>query len=548
MASSCSSLLPLVLLVTSALAHNIAGNLAFGSRSTPDWNYLSQQVGGRLYQGVPFAQPCYTQGFNSSECVQVRGSYLDELARSNTTSAHIQTQWETCQVTGEQCLLDWQNLSDEAPVTPPRHCGQGSVSNYYIDVQNSNDVAAAFLFSKGNGVPLVIKNTGHDYKGRSSAPGSLALWMHNLKNITYDPDFVPEGCTSGVAPNMAVTMGAGVQWIDAYGFADSNNITLVGGSDRSVGTVGGWLQGGGHSALSNTMGLGVDRVLEYKVVTPDGQYRTVNQCQNQDLFFALRGGGGGTFGVVLESTVLASPVVTLQTVIVTFQPNATLTNDLWTILADNGLKWADEGWGGFSVATAAIMINPNMSASDAATSMQPLIQFGQNLQAQGVQGVQVIVTTFPTWKSFFDSFVGQFQAIVGANLAIGSRLIPRTNFETSQSRSRLVSAFEASEAATPGLIILISAPSTFPHVENATSVTEAWRDAVYHVTLISTWEWNATATDIKAVYDAVTTSVDGLRNITVGGGAYNEADVYEPDFETTFWGSNYPALLDIKNK
>lgn len=60
------------------------------------------------------------------------------------------------------------------------------------------------------------------------------------------------------------------------------------------------------------MGLGVDRVLEFKIVTPDGKYRTANRCQNQDLFFALRGGGGGTFGVVLESTFIASPRVTVQ--------------------------------------------------------------------------------------------------------------------------------------------------------------------------------------------------------------------------------------------
>lgn len=56
----------------------------------------------------------------------------------------------------------------------------------------------------------------------------------------------------------------------------------------------------------------MDRVLQFKIVTADGKYRTVNKCQNSDLFFALRGGGGGTFGVVLESTFLASPRVTLE--------------------------------------------------------------------------------------------------------------------------------------------------------------------------------------------------------------------------------------------
>ena len=71
-------------------------------------------------------------------------------------------------------------------------------------------------------------------------------------------------------------------------------------------------KGGGHSALSPALGLGVDRVLQFKIVTPDGKYRTVNKCQDSDLFFALRGGGGGTFGVVLESTFMASPPMTLE--------------------------------------------------------------------------------------------------------------------------------------------------------------------------------------------------------------------------------------------
>jgi FAD/FMN-containing dehydrogenase len=59
--------------------------------------------------------------------------------------------------------------------------------------------------------------------------------------------------------------------------------------------------------LSNIYGLGADRVLQYRVVTPQGEYLTANACQNTDLFYALRGGGGGTFGVVMKSTFLAEP-------------------------------------------------------------------------------------------------------------------------------------------------------------------------------------------------------------------------------------------------
>lgn len=70
--------------------------------------------------------------------------------------------------------------------------------------------------------------------------------------------------------------------------------------------------GGGHSFASNTYGLGVDNVEQMRVVLPNGTYVTANRCQNQDMFFALRGGGGGTFGVLMETTSKVYPIVPFQ--------------------------------------------------------------------------------------------------------------------------------------------------------------------------------------------------------------------------------------------
>lgn len=551
-----SSLAYLLLTITTYVITQARAQTQYGS-SLPilspstaqgDWDALNSSTGGRLFNGVPFVQPCFFQSFNSSACMVVRTSYLDEVSRSNIPSAYIQTQWETCQATGDQCLLDYSDTGNVNPTLPPNQCKAGSVPSYFIDVRLPGDVSAAFKFSEKTNTTLVIKNTGHDYKGRSSAPNSLALWTHNLKNMSYNPQFTPEGCSTASA---AVTVGAGVQWREAYNFADANNITLVGGSDITVGVAGGWLQGGGHSALSNTMGLGVDRVLEFKVVTPDGQFRTANACQNEDLFFALRGGGGGTFGVVLESTILASPRVTLQAVILSFTPtpgNSTLNSELWTILSDNGLTWANEGWGGFSASGVAILINPNSTTTAAAASMAPLIVFGQRLIAEKVPNAQLVVTEFPSWKAFFDVFTSQHVAVTGTNLALASSLVNKINFMTTTSRSALVSALVAAETATPGMIILISAPSSYPS-DGTTSVTDAWRQSLYHVTVVSLWNWNATQQEKKAHYNAVSNSIDNLRKISPGPAAYqNEADVYEPNHEVAFWGTHYPRLLQIKNK
>jgi hypothetical protein len=98
-------------------------------------------------------------------------------------------------------------------------------------------------------------------------------------------------------------------------------------------------------------------------------------------------------------------------VIVTFGPTAEINRELWTILVDNGLKWADEGWGGFSTSGVAILINPKISKDKAASSMDPLVQFGKRLQIEGVTGAQVIVTEFPSWGSFFDAFTKDHVAV-----------------------------------------------------------------------------------------------------------------------------------------
>lgn len=71
-------------------------------------------------------------------------------------------------------------------------------------------------------------------------------------------------------------------------FADDHRRVIVGGSSATV-SVGGYLTGGGHSVLSGMYGLGADTVLQLEMVKPDGSVVVANECQNQDLFWAMRG-------------------------------------------------------------------------------------------------------------------------------------------------------------------------------------------------------------------------------------------------------------------
>lgn len=124
--------------------------------------------------------------------------------------------------------------------------------------------------------------------GRSVAPGSLSLWTHHLKNLTYHKGYFKLYNSKTTIYGDAVTAGAGSQMYDLYTYLDKYKRVVVGGGGKSVG-LGGYVTGGGHSLLSPKFGLAVDQVLQMTIVTPGGKILTINENNHQDLFWAMRG-------------------------------------------------------------------------------------------------------------------------------------------------------------------------------------------------------------------------------------------------------------------
>lgn len=182
-------------------------------------------------------------------------------------------------------------------------CVIGTYSQYTINVTGSSDVAAGLKFAEDHNVRLVIHNTGHDFAGKSSGAGSLSLWTHNLKDIEFF-DWSDQYYTG-----KAIKMGAGVQGFEANAAAYDEGLQIVSGECPTVGLAGGYTQGGGHSALSSRYGMAADQALEYEVVVASGETLTASRHENNDLYWALSGGGGGTYGVVLSLTSKAHPDV-----------------------------------------------------------------------------------------------------------------------------------------------------------------------------------------------------------------------------------------------
>jgi FAD/FMN-containing dehydrogenase len=173
-------------------------------------------------------------------------------------------------------------------------------SERVLEALSAADIASAIRFAGDNGISIAVKGGGHSYSGGSNAAGSLLIWTRRLNTIELHDAFTPDG--SGAEPVPAVTIGAGAMWGEVYRKVCAGAGRYVqGGGCLTVG-VAGLIQSGGFGSLSKAFGTAAASLLEAEVVTADGAIRVVNAVRDPELFFALKGGGGGTFGVVTRVT------------------------------------------------------------------------------------------------------------------------------------------------------------------------------------------------------------------------------------------------------
>jgi FAD/FMN-containing dehydrogenase len=177
-----------------------------------------------------------------------------------------------------------------------------------VAAESASDVAAAVEVARKHKLRLVVKGGGHSYFGNSNAADSLLVWTRRMDSVELHEDFVPKGAPSGTVGEAAASVGAGAIWGRVYdAVAVKGGRYIQGGGCLTVG-VAGFAQGGGFGSLSKQFGTGAGNLLEAEIVTADGRIRVVNAYRDPDLFFALRGGGGGTFGIVTRLTFRTHPL------------------------------------------------------------------------------------------------------------------------------------------------------------------------------------------------------------------------------------------------
>lgn len=175
-------------------------------------------------------------------------------------------------------------------------------SAYAVAATTTADVVAAVNFAREHHLRLVVKGGAHSYQGTSCSADSLLIWTRAMRGIDFHESFTPQGCAGTVAPQPAVSVGAGAVWMHVYDAVTTRGGRYVQGGGCGTVGVAGLIQSGGFGSFSKHYGLAAAGLLEAEVVTADGAVRIANACTNPDLFWALKGGGGGTFGVITRLT------------------------------------------------------------------------------------------------------------------------------------------------------------------------------------------------------------------------------------------------------
>lgn len=172
------------------------------------------------------------------------------------------------------------------------------------------DVASVINFAVMNKCRFRIRTGGHNYEGFCIADDALVIDVSRMKDISIDYE------------KNIVKIEAGVQNRELYEFVGTRGYPFPGGTCPTVGVVG-YALGGGWGLSTRLFGVGCDNLVEIEMIDYKGKVITANSKKNSDLFWALRGAGGGNLGVVTALTFRLPPKINMVTLFSIYYPNST---------------------------------------------------------------------------------------------------------------------------------------------------------------------------------------------------------------------------------
>ncbi|KAI1391724.1 FAD-binding domain-containing protein [Hypoxylon trugodes] len=513
------------------------------------WTKLNSMVDGNLLVNIPPGAPCHdtfegpfgtVSTYDAAACADAIAMWPDESWGVEKPAAALWTYFtnDTCRPTNN-------------PADP---CTLGFYGVYVIQAHTRDHVKAGVDFARENNLRLIIRNTGHDFIGRSTGWGSLVVNTHSFQDIQFTDRYSGPGQYNGGA----VTIGAGVQGLTLLAQANAQNppVTVMTGECPTVGVAGGLVQGGGHGPLTPKYGLVADNALSFDVITADGRYLTANSEENPDLFWALKGGGPSAFAVVLSVTFKTFPEEKTTGVIVNI--NSTHTND--TNLFWDGVKsfhkysndFVDAGlYGYFELMPQRLHIKPFVGIGKTAKETNAILQtMFDEFKAKGIP-YDAESKEYDTW---FDLYVDLFDdETAGTSALTGGWMF--THQDVEENNDGIIEAFKTvlsprGDLKDQGVIIghLWNAGLGTP-VSNSATNPKLRKSTDFIIVILpipdgATWAQ-------KEDFQYVLTNIQdaALREAGPNGCSYvSENDPYQSNWQVHFWGEEYPKLIEIRKK
>ncbi|KAL5088917.1 hypothetical protein Trisim1_006062 [Trichoderma cf. simile WF8] len=527
-----------------------------GTSSWPSahtWAALNQTLNGRLLRPSPPGAVCHPSQstYNTSQCSQVADEW-------KTYEFHV----------ANPISVMWDKF-DNFTCLPNENtpCSPAGYPAYVVNASTAEHVKIGIDFARKYNVRLNVKNTGHDYLGRSNSPGSLSIWTHNLNKITYNKGQYKLNGSGKILQGNSITVGGGSEMWNIYVAADKHHEVIVGGGGKTVG-IGGYITGGGHSIFAPKYGLAADNVWEMEIVTPGGDIVIANEDRHQDLFWAMRGGGGSTFGIITSVTLKTHPSPKIMGIafMMFTDPKESIVFDLITYIVSQIPSLMAQGLSGYNLATknmttpiqipgipdriagflGSIVLQDVDSPDAVAKIFNPI---NETLHERWPDKVQfyTLLTQYDSWLAWFSQNYDTNQA--GGSQYLVSRLLDGEALTGNP--QKLKSALRAAITPSGTISVFMVGGKGVQEAKprgGSNAVNPAWRTAYVHALTSEPFgPFNKTAeNNAKAILDK---EFQPLRDLTPKSGAYiNEAFPFEKNFQQTFWGSNYARLLRIKRE
>ncbi|KAL4888148.1 putative isoamyl alcohol oxidase [Aspergillus ambiguus] len=511
----------------------------------PVWSKLNRTVNGRLIATVPVGSVCHYPDYDEARC--------NELT----------TKWGQAQISlprPAEFLSSYFQNNTCTPFTPSSTgCSLGNYASYSIDVRSIDDVRAGLSFAQQHNIRIVIKNSGHDFYGQSTGKGTLSLWMHNYNETTFIPNY-----SSSYYNGPALHVQTGVEGAVAGAHASAQGYTVVSGACPTVKMAGGYLAGGGHSYLAGMYGFAADNVLEWEIVTADGERVVATPAQNVDLYWALSGGGAGTYGVVLSATVRVFPNQVTSNAAFSFDVRrAGGVEQYWNAvstfhqqlkpLLDQGIV-AEYGFTNETLVVTGVMALGQTSDSLQA-SLQPLVNA---ITAPSVSRLtpQSLGMKLAQADSYFELYRAEIESQLADLVfvpAIAGRFIPRQVMDGDA--TELDRALRA--VADRGFSYAVIALNAINAVRNRTAqpiapnaVQPNFHRAYSSLMINAQWSNSFPWSEAQRVQDRLMNEVLPIYDAVApdAGGYKNEANWAEKDIKKAFYAGTYERLEAIKKE